>query len=308
MRVTKIGFIPELPDGTNLEAVRGKITAVYELKSGTNSHGDWSMQAIVLNDGKDSVRVILKDREEAPMSWKNKTILITAGERSNKPIGIVAEDNEHDGKVTRRLRVTPSATIEFEDGGQSQSRQERPQERREEPRRDERPAQREQTRQERPQEQREPARHENIPPADDLKLIKQTVLRVSNLWGICYDAAVAQAFSIHERHDYVPVPAQVGILADKIFQESIRRIDFLNIPLKAGQFKGRPLAQLIPKLQESMDATTTHRIAVEEKARQASKPQLQQERPPVQDDTGWDEVERNVERGPIVHDEDDIPF
>lgn len=109
----------EFTDGDTVKKVRGKITALYEVRRGDDyeyQNGDF-----VGEDG-GKVRICFSKCSQSS-SVKNKTITITAHKGKDGWTGIKVIDKEYekDGekKSQRELRITPTANIEIEGGGSS---------------------------------------------------------------------------------------------------------------------------------------------------------------------------------------------
>ena len=110
--------------------------------------------------------------------------------------------------------------------------------------------------------------------------------KISTLYGLCYDAAVAKAWDIYERHGYAVMPGTVGIMADKLLMESIRRVHVEDLPTSnPAELKGRPLCELLPFLEEALDHNLARRTQVEAAAKETARsgaPAAEQPRQQVQ--------------------------
>jgi len=225
-----------MPHGTKLEAIRGTIKKVYPIKTGTNSHGNWSMQNLLFFDNTGEITIVLKDRAELTKEWADCVVLITAGEHGKKPTGIEAEDNEYNDVVTRRIKVTPSATIE--DGREIADTQQQPtqqQQRPVQPPPSQRAApppnyaaeERQEQRNSAPPPAQRPAAGPQRPPAgsepstqDRLQAVRKTVFSLVTLYNIAHDAAVYHSATVFQRHGHVMRPEAVGALATTLFIEA----------------------------------------------------------------------------------------
>jgi len=98
--------------GQILPMITGKLVNLWERKSGENDRGGWSFQRgyIAAPDGT-KVPLQLKDREELPQSWRDKTITITSKDGQKGLNGIKVIDEEYNNETQRKLRITPTATI-----------------------------------------------------------------------------------------------------------------------------------------------------------------------------------------------------
>lgn len=250
MRITTVAGSEQISRGNKLEAIRGRITKIYDRKTGTNEHGEWAMQTLVFQDDTGTIDLMLKDREPIDPGWKGCMVLISAGEYKGHPCGI--EMDEY--KEKRRFKVTASATIEQGSRPSSQQEQQRPSnhqprqslqdEERQEQQRSRPNSQQEQQRPpQRQQEQAPPRQQQSQPPAqrqqerppqqDPASYIadtKRSVMSLAHLYTICHDAAVLHATSVYTRHGFAPHPASIGALATTLFIESNRKQIGANLP------------------------------------------------------------------------------
>ena len=116
MRIVPIKEIFGLESGETVPAVKGTIKNVYDQSKGTNAHGDWKLQNIVVADGTGEIKVKLADRDPIPLAWKGKQALIECNDGGKGLTGIKAKDDDYRGKVSRILSVTASAHVNLVDG------------------------------------------------------------------------------------------------------------------------------------------------------------------------------------------------
>lgn len=233
MLVTTIAGIENVPVGTNLEAISGKILKIYEYKAGENANGQWSLQNVSFQDATGKTTVVLKNRQELGTNWEGAQVYFIAGQNKNRPTGIIVDEY----KEKRRIMVNDHATLEE---GEAQSPPPRQQSQAPAPRQ-----QGPQQRQSAPQQQRpnlqdeERREQENARPASQqrqqreappektaeerLHEAKRDILHLSTLFTICHDAAVLHAASVHSRHGHIPHPASIGALATTFFIEANRK-------------------------------------------------------------------------------------
>lgn len=103
-----------LADNQPIACVEGVLTKLYGPKNGTNSNGPWSIQNAELDCKGTIVPVMFKDREPIDQGLKNRTIRLTASTAKGMS-GLYAIDDERNGAVTRKLKVTPSAQLDIID-------------------------------------------------------------------------------------------------------------------------------------------------------------------------------------------------
>lgn len=117
MRLVGIKEILGLEAGEAIPAVRGRLKAIFEQKTGTNTNGEWALQNGTLTDGTAEVKITFKDRAAIPMSWRGRELLLQCVSGDKGLTGVKAKDDDYKGKVTRIIYVTPSATVEELEAG-----------------------------------------------------------------------------------------------------------------------------------------------------------------------------------------------
>lgn len=105
-----------MADKQNLACIAGTIASIYKPKTGTNSTGEWSIQNAVIK-GTDGIEVTLwlKDRPEIPTAAKGRFIVLTARQGEKGLSGLYIMDDDYNGKVTRKIKVTPTAELTYQD-------------------------------------------------------------------------------------------------------------------------------------------------------------------------------------------------
>lgn len=103
-----------MADKQNLACIAGTITALYKPKTGTNSTGEWSIQNATLR-GTDGIEVglWLKDRPELPQSAKGQYVILEARQGEKGLSGLYVMDDDYNGKITRKIKVTPTAELHY---------------------------------------------------------------------------------------------------------------------------------------------------------------------------------------------------
>lgn len=139
----------EPEEGDVIGSVSGRIQKVWDWKDGDGKYGRYSFQNIELVDGRDTIKVVLKDRDELnERDWKGAQVIISSTEGKKGYTGVKAKDDVYKGKTTRIVWVTATADITEDRGGAPSRDKERSDDRREAPR--EREPERENRREERP--------------------------------------------------------------------------------------------------------------------------------------------------------------
>ncbi len=104
--------------------VSGKITRVWDRKSGIGDYGPWSFQNIVVADDTGEMQVLLKNRKDELSSKDvDKTITLKCKETSKGIMGVKVEKESYtkDDKPVEVMKVvvTPSGIIELSGGTSS---------------------------------------------------------------------------------------------------------------------------------------------------------------------------------------------
>lgn len=263
-RTTPIGDLQRLADKASVAAVEGTIKAIYEIsRAPQTSSRRWTRQDMILTDRTGEIRVKVWNQKEIPPEWKGRHIRIDHFlDDRNRSCDLAVAHNEYQGNVEVQLRVDKRAILT--DMANARSTREVGDAYREQ--RQEREPEREPDRTERrpPEQQRK-----KEAPTDTLLEAKKLLARYRGLWNVCYDAAVATAHDVNERHGYAMVPGAVGIIADKMFAEMCRKLghDVNNLPIDpyarnedgSVDYRGRPLSKHIEVLNEQV---AKHRSAL----------------------------------------------
>lgn len=300
MNIHTVADILRFPNETPLEGIEGTITAVYPRKAGTTQQNKpWSFQDATFADATGAIiKLKFVGCEDFSSSWKSRRVRITSVKSDRGRTGLYALDDEYNGNVTRKIKVTPSHTIvDLAESRPVQGLSEAV---------DQRLASSQQAPQYSPppQEQRREApqhtqpagpSHHAAPPATGIDA-GPLIARIAGLQAKCYDAAVWNAHGIMERHGIALMPGAVGIMGDKIFMEVIRRIEPSMLPMnpyKAAPFRGKPLDELLPAMRQQIAEGKAEidfganeerqRLGAQSLAQQAATPPPVQE--PVDDDT-----------------------
>jgi hypothetical protein len=111
-KVTSMKEVGDLDDQMPIALVRGKVTQIFKAKRGPGDDGNpWSFQNLKLKDATGERKVVLKNRDDVPMDWRGKEIVIEGHHGEKGWSGIYASDNEYNGKTTREIKVTGSAGV-----------------------------------------------------------------------------------------------------------------------------------------------------------------------------------------------------
>jgi hypothetical protein len=120
MKAQSIQAIQDLPAKGLVYAFEGQITKIFKRSEGENAHGKWSIESVMAKDASGAeIKLMLKDREPCPYGV-GTSIRVEAYKGDKGYSGLYAEDDDYKGKVTRILRVTPTADLSRVDEAPSQ--------------------------------------------------------------------------------------------------------------------------------------------------------------------------------------------
>lgn len=219
-----------------VEGVRGTVKIMWPSKGGTTKGRDarpWSIQNFILQDGRDEIKVVLKDRDELDeREWKGREIVIEAKHGSRGWTGIQAKDDDYKPeKIERILWVTPTAIITAgNDGGHQRN----------DPPRDDRRDTRQNDRREEYLPPAEPPRNERQPENPD-KTARSGKLGPKSLMGriaavyLVADSAARVVAQHLEKRDGKPVDAEQlhNIRQTLVIQAFYEKVYFDSEPIKA---------------------------------------------------------------------------
>lgn len=113
MTITPFNVLASLPHGTKLEAISGTILRIGRRSTGTNSHGEWAIQIVDMQDATGTAKILLKDRPELPTTWQGHAVLFSG----DKSIAIDDYQKDPSKPVERRIKVTPAADMQQAQAG-----------------------------------------------------------------------------------------------------------------------------------------------------------------------------------------------
>lgn len=104
-----IGKIAEQDNGAALASVSGMLENVWERKTGVTRGRPWSIQNLMLKDATGAIKVTVFGRKEFPKNMEGKKVEFRS---------VLVDDNTHNGKTTRTVKVTEDSTAKLIDNGQ----------------------------------------------------------------------------------------------------------------------------------------------------------------------------------------------
>lgn len=239
MTPTTVNQIGDLPDKAVVYCFEGTVTKAFKRSEGTNSQGEWSIEAFLLKDATGAeIKLMLKD--SPPAGYAIGTALRLEAWKGDKGFsGLYAADDEYKGDVRRILRATKTCSIMLLNGHQQQ------------PAPQQRPQQQAQQQQQGGQQQAAPQQRQQTTsthapaPTDDearaarkaLNDAKRTILQIVNLHLLCakvVETVEAPAFKAATGHDMSEAQRQ-GATAS-VFIESCKKglvHSMPNTPLEA---------------------------------------------------------------------------
>lgn len=110
-KVLTIAEVLEMEPDMPVPVVRGKLVKLFKPKTGTSEKGDYSFQNGSLSDGKNEIKLVLKDREELPQSYRNKSVVIVAAKSDRGFTGCKTKLDSYNGVDSLVLWVTGTGEI-----------------------------------------------------------------------------------------------------------------------------------------------------------------------------------------------------
>lgn len=226
MKVTTISELAQLEPGDSIRCVKGTIKSVLKWRDGNNDYGPWSVQTIVLSDGKVEFKAKVWNRDELQRSLQGKEVYIQAGEGKKKePIGLGIEENTHNNKTESLLVIRQEASIDLPDGqaqAQAQAQAPAPEER----------AQPQSQTSTGDSEWEQTTQHRPSPEGnqDGVKEAKRHAMKVANLAILGYQAANIAADKIKEKTGNQVTEGQLQSIASTIIIQLERDRMHHNMP------------------------------------------------------------------------------
>lgn len=117
--MSRIVNLAEIPTGYSngelLPSLVGRITKLYQRKTGEGQYGPWSVQGGKIEGNGATIDISFFDLpDQGNLTGKEVVISCTQGDKG--PIGVSVDDNEYKGKTTRRIKVQKQADIAFATG------------------------------------------------------------------------------------------------------------------------------------------------------------------------------------------------
>lgn len=208
----------ELSTGELVPSIRAVVSDIGKRYSGTNDHGDWSLQNITLKDGVtgQTIKAKVNDREEIPASWKGGTVLMVCKNSDKGLTGLKIDEDDYRGKKSKVIKVTPSATI-MPDGASGATTPPAPQAA---------PPAQPVTPPARTTEV--PAATQEAPPSHDgngndpVKVARKALARAANLYVLCTDAGSYVKEQLKARHAVEMTDAQYQACVSALFINASR--------------------------------------------------------------------------------------
>lgn len=100
------------PEGTPIGRIVGKVTHLFDRKTGEGDYGAYSSQSGVISDGEDKILFTLWNKPEIPHDYKGRVVIFRAG-GGKKPTMTLKSDFKDNSK--RTLNVTKSCIMLTED-------------------------------------------------------------------------------------------------------------------------------------------------------------------------------------------------
>ncbi len=105
-----------LADGQPIAAVQGVLVKLFDQKTGTSSAGAWALQNGEIEADGVTIPITFKDRDPLDKTLKGRTILISSSNDKGMK-GVYCWDDTRNNATVRKIKVTPSATLDIISGG-----------------------------------------------------------------------------------------------------------------------------------------------------------------------------------------------
>lgn len=255
MKTTNIDTINDhLADGAIIQAFAGTLTSLFEMNTIGEGSKAWTKQNGALRDatGKTIKVEFRRNGEEIPQNWKGKTLLFESVKTDKGTNGVKILDDTYKGTTTRKLCITGMANISFLEG--DAPAEEAPQQQRRQ----------QATTQSAPATQSGSAPAASRPTAphgskeerraytNDLRM---KILQRATVWNHCYDAAVASALAVNDRHGFAMVSAAIGALTSSLYIDTMRGTDLSQIDVSSVDWsaaKGKTMTDHLAHLDAQM--------------------------------------------------------
>jgi Tfp pilus tip-associated adhesin PilY1 len=111
MRIVPISEVFGLGSGETVPAVKGTVASVFDQNKGTNAHGDWKLQNIIVRDGTGEIKVKLADRDPIPGNWRGRVVCIECndggkGLTASRPRTTIPRQGQSDSERTGSAHLT----------------------------------------------------------------------------------------------------------------------------------------------------------------------------------------------------------
>lgn len=127
MRLVPLSEVINLDIGEKVPSTKGKLKSVFDIKTGENDNGTWSLQSIVLTDGPVEMRVKIWGHDVIPKSWRGKTVYISSkqGEKGLTGVSVIQDTYKwtQGQPIKKNLEVKEGAEVSLTeaDAGASDS-------------------------------------------------------------------------------------------------------------------------------------------------------------------------------------------
>lgn len=114
MRLIPIPTLLEMEEEEAVPAFRGTIKRVFGRSTGSNDHGEWSLQNLIVTEpGADKVeiKVKLKDQPEIPEKAKGRSLYVESNRGERGMTGIKIKVENYQGKPRKYVHVTKTAAV-----------------------------------------------------------------------------------------------------------------------------------------------------------------------------------------------------
>ena len=111
MRELSIADVLQLEDKELIPSIKGTVKVVFDRKSGTSAKGPWSVQGFVLSQGDEEITCGAWNMDDDLKALKGSEVTLSCWKGDKGLSGVYAQDDEYNGNITRKIRLTKTAQI-----------------------------------------------------------------------------------------------------------------------------------------------------------------------------------------------------
>ena len=111
MQVTTLAEVYQMAENLPVCAVQGTIIELYKQAKGGQGEKAWTRQDGILRDHTSEIKFKIWNKEPLDTSWKGHNVVFEAFNGERGWTGIFTNNNDHNGTITRELRMTKAVEM-----------------------------------------------------------------------------------------------------------------------------------------------------------------------------------------------------